>query len=230
MPLVGGTRGYRSGMTAPDRAVTPIEAERLVFFTDAIVAIAITLLVLPLLESIPDASAHGLTVGAWLFEHGNGLLAFVVSFAIVAYQWMSHRRLFAPLEAVTPGLLWLDVAWAFTIVFLQLPSAMIYSLAADRWSVVLYVGTLATTQCLMTVMSWRVGAHPELLAPGRSTTINTRMHLAVTALFLAALVVAAVFPSIGFSSLFLLWLVPVVRRIPWVAAGREASTPIAGTE
>jgi uncharacterized membrane protein len=210
-------------MTVPENLEHPIEtrvdAERVVFFTDAIVAIAITLLVLPLIESIPEASAHGLTTGAWLSEHSTGLLAFVVSFAIVSYQWVSHRRLFAPLAAVTQGMLWLDIAWAFTIVFLQLPSAMIYALATDRWSVVLYIGTLTTTQGLVAVMSWRVGAHPELLAPGLRSTINIRMHLAVTALFLGALLVAAVSPAVGFSSLFLLWLVPVVRRIPWVARG-----------
>lgn len=220
-------------MTAPDHVEHPIDnrvdAERLVFFTDAIVAIAITLLVLPLLESIPEASAHGLTTGEWLVEHSTGLLAFVVSFSIVSYQWMAHRRLFAPLVAVTQGLLWLDIAWAFTIVFLQLPSAMIYALATDRWSVVLYIGTLTTTQSLITIMSYRVRAHPELLAPGHRATINTRMHLAVTALFLGALVVAALSPTVGFSSLFLLWLVPVVRRIPWVARGASRAQHPAGS-
>jgi uncharacterized membrane protein len=197
-----------------------VSAERLVFFTDAIVAIAITLLILPLLESIPEAGARGLTAGAWLGEHASQLLAFVVSFAVVAYQWVSHHHLFAPLESVSRGLMWLDIAWAFTIVFLQLPSAMIYTLATDGWSLVLYIGTLTIAQGLLAVLSWRVSAHPELLQPGATIRVNTRTHVAVTGLFFAALLVAALVPAVGFNSMFLLWLVPVVRRIPWIARGR----------
>lgn len=54
--------------------------------------------------------------------------------------------------------------------------------------------------------------------------------VAVTALFLSALIVTAVSPTVGFSSLFLLWLVPVVRRISWVARGvSRAHHPAVGS-
>ena len=41
-----------------------------------------TLLVLPLLESIPEAARPGEATGPWLSEHVSGLRAFFVSFVI----------------------------------------------------------------------------------------------------------------------------------------------------
>ena len=122
-------------MTADEHEARPrITAERLVFFTDAIVAIAITLLVLPLLESIAEAAIRGEATGPWLSEHVPGLLAFFVSLVIVAATWTGHHRLFHDVAALSRPLTWLNIGWALSIVFLQLPSAMIYQLPTDRCS------------------------------------------------------------------------------------------------
>src|SRR5674476_727338 len=110
--------GYSSRVSAPEPDTRPrITAERLVFFTDAI---AITLLVLPLLESIPEAATRGEATGPWLSEHVPGLLAFFVSFVIVAATWTGHHRLFHDVAALSRPLTWLNIGWALSIVFLQL--------------------------------------------------------------------------------------------------------------
>jgi len=192
-----------------------------VFFTDAIVAIAITLLVLPLLESIPEAAARGVATGAWLTEHVSGLLAFFVSFVIVAATWSGHHRLFQNVEHLSFSLKWLNIVWALSIVFLQLPSAMIYQLPSDRWGPVLYVGTLLASQLLLAGMSFVVSRSPELLAPRTATSLNTRVWVSVSALFAIALLVTLILPDWGLNTLFLLWLVPVLRRVPVVARGRR---------
>ena len=45
-------------------------AERLKFFTDAVVAIAMTLLILPLLESVAEAAGEHLSTADYVHEHG----------------------------------------------------------------------------------------------------------------------------------------------------------------
>lgn len=189
--------------------------------TRAIVAIAITLLVLPLLESIPEAATRGQATGPWLSEHVPGLLAFFVSFVIVAATWTGHHRLFHDVAHLSRPLTWLNIGWALSIVFLQLPSAMIYQLPTDRWGPVLYVATLLVSQLMLTGMSWIISRSPEFLEPGRTTTLNTRMYAAVCVLFAIVLVIAVIAPEWGFFGLFLLWLIPLVRRIPLVARGRQ---------
>jgi uncharacterized membrane protein len=198
-----------------------VTAERLVFFTDAIVAIAITLLVLPLLESIPEAASRGEATGPWLSEHASGLLAFFVSFAIVASTWSGHHRLFQNVSHLSRTLTWLNIGWALSIVFLQLPSSMIYQLPQDRWGPVLYVSTLLVSWLSLAGMSAVIARHPELLEAGTTTTLNTRGYVAVSVLFAVVLVHALVDPNWAFAGLFLLVLIPVGRRIPLVARGNK---------
>lgn len=209
-------------------AAPQLSAERLVFFTDAIVAIAITLLVLPLLESIPQAAAQGEATGPWLSQHTSGLLAFFVSFAIVASTWVSHHRLFQNVALLSRPLTWLSIGWALTIVFLQLPSAMIYQLPNDRWGATLYVATLLTSHLMLTGVSWVISRSPELLEPGTITALNTRAHLAVSAMFAIVLVIAATAPGWGFYPLFLLCLIPLLRRVPLVGRGHRVVAGLPG--
>jgi len=98
---------------------------------------------------------------------------------------------------------------------------MIYQLPTDRWGPVLYVATLLVSQLMLTGMSWTISRSPELLEPGKTTTLNTRMYAAVCVRFAIVLVIALIAPEWGFFGLFLLWLIPLVRRIPLVARGRQ---------
>ena len=164
-----------------------------------------------------EAATRGEATGPWLSEP----LAFFVSFVIVAATWTGHHRLFHDVAALSRPLTWLNIGWALSIVFLQLPSAMIYQLPTDRWGPVLYVATLLVSQLMLTGMSWIISRNPELLEPGKTTTLNTRMYAAVCVLFAIVLVIALIAPKWGFFGLFLLWLIPLVRRIPLVARGRQ---------
>ena len=76
-------------------------AERMKFFTDAVVAIAMTLLILPLLESVSEAAKDGLDTAEFLGDHGGQIFAFVLSFVIIARFWVSHERLFDPGQGIS---------------------------------------------------------------------------------------------------------------------------------
>ena len=74
-------------------------SERLTFFTDAVVAIAMTLLVLPLTEGVSEAAADGLSTSEYLREYSDQLLAFALSFVIIASFWRAHHALFEHVAA-----------------------------------------------------------------------------------------------------------------------------------
>jgi uncharacterized membrane protein len=183
--------------------------DRLVFFTDAVTAIAITLLILPLVELVPEYSAahHGGTVGGFLQEYFTQLWAFLLSFVIIARLWLANHRALEPVERQSPLLLTLSLAWAFTVVVLPLPTALIASLTNDRSGTAFYIGTMTASSLLLTAICWEVYRRPELGGVDRDVTLMNLYGVGSTSVgFVVALIVALVFPQINFFALFVLFL------------------------
>jgi uncharacterized membrane protein len=69
--------------------------DRIIAFSDGVVAIAITLLILPLTEIHP---AEGATLVDVVVENRAALGAFALSFAVIANYWTIHHDVFRPLR------------------------------------------------------------------------------------------------------------------------------------
>ena len=91
----------------------PRAAERLTFFSDAVVAIAMTLLAIDL--PVPEGST--VSVFWTSVEHDEGHYAtFLVSFAVIAAAWRDHHELFQYAKRTDARLLLLNTGWLLTIV------------------------------------------------------------------------------------------------------------------
>lgn len=85
-------------MTLESRNSLGRSPERLKAYTDAVVAIAQTLLILPLLESVAEARTHHLTAPQWLTANGDAVVWFAVSFVLIGTFWIMHHRMFEHVE------------------------------------------------------------------------------------------------------------------------------------
>ena len=182
-------------------------AERMKFFTDAVVAIAMTLLILPLLESVNTAADQGLETADYLRDNGTQLFAFVLSFVIISRFWFAHEKLFDSVERWTGSLMLLNVAWMLTIVFLPVITAIVGLMDTDRLQIVVYVGTMLANSLILGVMTVVVRRHPETW--GGETGPDAREvagSVAVVLLFALALLVALLVPGVGYFALLLLLL------------------------
>jgi len=97
-----------------------LELERLVFFSDAVIAIAITLLALEL--KVVPAGPH-LTFA----DIGNAwhqFAAFFLSFIIIAVFWVNHHRFFVYIKAIDSRLLVYNICWLLFIVLLPFTSSL----------------------------------------------------------------------------------------------------------
>jgi uncharacterized membrane protein len=188
--------------------------ERLVFFTDAVVAIAMTLLILPLLESVTEAARNGLDTGAYLREHDGQLFAFGLSFVIIAALWRSHDRLFEHVERQDPVLLWLNVAWMFTIVWLPVATAMVGAMGTDPLQLTVYIGTLLASSLVSLAMVLWLRRRPDLLAADTSlAAVRITPVVIASGLFALALVLAVVVPGVEYWAMLVLLLNPVLDRL-----------------
>lgn len=188
-------------------------AERAKAYVDAVVAIAMTLLILPLMESVADAAGDELTAGDWLGEHWSQIISFLLSFFIIALFWIRHHQLFADVEAVTNPLLWITSVWMLTIVWIPVSTAMTGQMPTSRTVVALYIGSMiATCMCMVAIRTY-LRRHPELHeSPPEVMRRGMLVDLSMAILYAAALVLALVVPEIGYFGLFLLVLVGVLRR------------------
>ncbi|MEA1264784.1 TMEM175 family protein [Microbacterium sp. STF-2] len=200
-------------MTDNTRA-RPFRTERFKAFVDAVVAIAMTLLILPLMESVSEAASGHTSTAEFLDEHSGQLLSFGLSFLLIATFWMGHHRQYRDVERITGPLLWINVAWMATIVWLPVPTAMIGQMDTDALQAVVYIGTLIMTQ-VTTLAGWLyLARHPEL---GEVSTETIRLgaigDLAAIILFAAALVIAVAASPNGYAGLFLLLLSDPMSRL-----------------
>jgi uncharacterized membrane protein len=101
-----------------------IPYERILFFTDAIVAIAITLLALDLRLELPEE--HVFTFHDLLLPWKN-YLAFALSFIIIADFWKTHHSIFTYIHKMDEVMLSLNVGWLFFIVTLPFCSSVLSS-------------------------------------------------------------------------------------------------------
>lgn len=192
----------------------PFRTERFTAFVDAVVAIAMTLLILPLMESVSEAASGHISTAEFLHEHSGQLLSFGLSFLLIATFWMGHHRQYRDVEFVTGPLLWINVAWMATIVWLPVPTAMIGQMDTDPLQAVVYIGTLIMTQ-VTTLAGWLyLARHPELGTVSNETVRRGAIgDIAAIVLFAAALAIAVASSPNGYAGLFLLLLSDPMSRL-----------------
>jgi uncharacterized membrane protein len=202
--------------------------ERFTAFVDAVVAIAMTLLVLPLTDAVSEAASGKLTTAEFFVEHSGQLLSFGLSFLLIATFWMGHHSQYRDVEFVTGPLLWINVAWMATIVWLPVPTAMLGQMDSDPLQAIVYIGTLIMTQ-VTTLAGWLyLSRHPTLTrAPADVLRAGVIGDLAAILLFAVALVIAVLAAPNGYAGLFVLLLAgPVTRALNRASRRRRPTRPV----
>jgi uncharacterized membrane protein len=185
------------------RTVHSWSLERLVFFSDAVFAIAITLLVLPLTE----VQFTDVNLGRELLRLWPELLSFVMSFAVIGNYWVAHHRMFRHIVDVDARLVWLNFGFLLVIAFLPFPTAVLGEHGDTTPAAVLYAGAMSLTGFTSATMWAHASYRGRLVHPA----LDRR---AVRYLQLRSLVVPATFvPSIGVA-----FLSPVAAWFLWLAA------------
>ena len=181
--------------------------DRLVNLGDAVTAISLTLLVVPLVElrtSNPRTPTLDLLSG-----HRWELLSFLLSFIVIGQLWLAHHRVFEEIDAYDGVILLANGVWTFTVAFLPFPTQLLGSGSNSRPEVTIYIATLAVSSAALSVIRWHARAHPELSAGGDALDAIDREIEPVGVSFgllVVALVAAIAVPGLGAWALLVLLL------------------------
>lgn len=96
--------------------------DRLITFTDGIVAVAITVLVLPIVGL--RAKQGESTVWQILNDNSGQISSFLLTFVVVAVMWQVHNRIFSRLGGFDDTIFWLNLLWLVLIVILPWSSSL----------------------------------------------------------------------------------------------------------
>lgn len=200
------------------------DLDRFLTFLDAVVAIAITLLVLPLVD-VAGQLQDGGSVQGLLRAHESDLLAFVISFVVIARQWFGQHAVVRGLvvqDTVTVRFL---MGWLLMIVFLPFPTSLIATSGSDPVSKVLYLGTMFVASLMLAGASARIAARPEI----RDTEEHPDPTVSVVTagVFALTLGLSLAFPPVSYYPLLLLFLTDQCVRL-WhrVRGGGPGPTPV----
>ncbi len=95
-----------------------MEKNRLEAFSDGVLAIIITIMVLELRQPAGDSFAD-------LLELGPTVLSYVLSFAFVAIYWVNHHLILHDAETVNIGILWCNMVWLLVMSFIPFATAWV---------------------------------------------------------------------------------------------------------
>ena len=199
--------------------------DRFVTFVDAVVAIAITLLVLPLVDIAGDVGDRSLP--DLLRANADEVGAFLLSFVVIARLWRTHHRLGELVDGYDRVFVDGTLAWALTIVVLPFPTSLVSVYGTSRWSVALYLGTMFVSSACLSLVAWHVQRTPAVQREGVGPADLSALPTLVNAAFLGlALVVGLVLPAVNFLALLLLLLAqPTVR---WWTHRHPVAGPLHG--
>ncbi len=183
--------------------------ERLIAFTDAVVAIAMTLLVLPLTEVVGELVAHHASPVKAVTGHWWQIFSFLLSFVVIARVWIAHHRLFAQVKEYNLPLILVNLCWLLTIVVLPFPTELVGAFGNSQFTLLFYIGTILAGSVCQSAMALIIRGDQNVARSPDSISDRWRMDmLGTTGALAAALLVAAVVPGAGFYSLLLLGLPP----------------------
>lgn len=198
----------------PDRK--EFQLDRLILFTDAVFAIAITLLVIDI--KVPEL--HG-SISEGAFWNAVGTMmpkisGFLISFFMIALYWYVHHYIFGFVVNYTPKLIWLNIFFLLSIVLMPFTTALYseYSTSEEYIKLLSPFAVYVANICFAGIMNFillnyifnpkhNIANH---FPPREHLLLSKSRALIIPGVFLLTLFISSFLPLLG---RFFLFTIPV---------------------
>ncbi len=192
-------------MKQPDPHQPKMQLDRIMFFSDAVFAIAITLLIIevkvPELSEIQSTDAN---LANQLVEMIGKFVGVLVSFLIIGRYWLFHHRLFGYVKTYNSKLMWANLIFLFSIVLMPFSTAIYseYFLFTMKIPVIVYTINICFTALMNIRLINIVTSKREPLAPELNDRKMIRFFRMRSMVAPAMFILTSIISLLGFNSAY----------------------------
>ena len=188
--------------------------ERLVFFSDAVFAIAITLLALEIRLPSTGEDLTNAELASSLFNLWPAYLGYAISFMVIGFFWIGHHRKYRFIRRYDNNLLLLNLLLLMVIAFIPFPASVI-SEYGNRTATIFYAIVMFLAGLLSAGIWGYASYHDRLIDPAldaRYRRKETWAPLIMSGVFLLSIGIAFLNDDLAKLSWAFIALITVIIR------------------
>jgi uncharacterized membrane protein len=201
-------RSNQKTSVTPKDLLTEKGFDRLVFFSDAVAAFALTLLITPLIELAADEDLVGgvISLHTIFLESWMAIMAFLISFFVVINLWHSHRRLFEDVLTVNSYISKLNTFWLLSLICIPFATQLI-SGNFIKLNMLFYMFVLMVNNLTLTLMYRSIRKNETVFKADDAEfrTISSRWSTLIILIFISVIIII-VPPYYGQFAIYLVFL------------------------
>jgi uncharacterized membrane protein len=188
-----------------------LELDRLVNFSDAVFAIAATLLVLNIGFSF-RLEAPDLERKLW-HEFGDALpqiLAYALSFFVIARLWLGHHRMFKVIRRIDGRFITLNLVMLGLVALVPFPTEVFGNYPQERPALIVYCIAISAPGIVSALMLRYAAQDDRLIEPStpREFVIHSQLRsLSIPVVFLSSIPIS--FVAVGLAQYWWLLMIPL---------------------
>jgi uncharacterized membrane protein len=193
-----------------DASARSVGTERIAAFSDGVIAIIITIMVLDL--KLSEGAAEGEVWSSFLTPLAPKLAIYALSFVIVGTLWINHHQLLAVVSRATPQLMWMNLLLLFFMSLIPLATGFLGEHPRLARAVSFYALMMTLSSAVFGWLRYHLGRMPEHDRGHIQFRRATLVRSITSTLLYAAAVIAASFSTVA--ALAMLVFVPAMFNIP----------------
>jgi uncharacterized membrane protein len=182
-----------------------MNSSRLEAFSDGVIAVIITIMVLDL--RVP--STHELANAPAIRADLKLILVYLLSFVQTGIYWVNHHYLIDDVEQVSHGILWANLAFLFTLSLIPFATNWVGERGVGSFSIALYAVACALPAVTWFILSGIICRHSGVPLAG-----SPAKQVVSSLLYIGAVPVAYLRPGLAIAMIVIvaiLWLLPPGR-------------------
>jgi uncharacterized membrane protein len=193
----------------------PLSPGRLEAFSDGVIAIILTIMVLEL--KAPGSADPGTLLHEWPI-----FISYIISYFYVAVYWINHHHLFHRVKRVDLPVLWANIALLFFMSFIPFFTAWMESTRLSPFPTAVYAATMLVAGAAFSVLD-RVVARQSIGDPDMVLVRRAAQRKNMIAICIYAAAIGTAYYKTTLS-LALIFLVAVLYAVPSLWVERCADT------